>query len=86
MLNVTTGTEIRNLLAEIMDLLDIKVNGNNKKTANYFGKKGLNLHSRCRWGELLLEGSVNHCFALESYSLYRATLILSLWPEAVYSY
>lgn len=31
MLNVTTGTEIRNLLAEIMDLLDIKVNRNNKK-------------------------------------------------------
>lgn len=65
--------------------LDIEVSRNSKKQQTALERKGLTCTSTCGQNELWLGGSINY-FAFASYSLYCATLILSLWLKAVYSY
>lgn len=69
----------------VLGSLDIEVSGNSKKQQTALERKGLTCTSACGWSELWLGGSINH-FVLASYSLCCATLVLSLWPKAVYFY
>lgn len=71
------------VLAEIMGIWGIKISGK-RTTGKLLWKKRLDLRFQKQVDELLLGGSINHFFVLESYSLYCATLILYLWLEAAY--